>query len=76
MRLIDLNVRDGKGLITVAVSDIVAESRLREYFRWAEKLADEFNYQREQLDDFNRKEAASAKRAALGTFNNSEGETK
>ena len=45
MQLIDLNVQDGRGFITVAVSDSVAEARLREYFRWAEKLADEFNYQ-------------------------------
>ena len=56
MQLIDLNLQDGKGLITVAVSDVVAEARLREYFRWAENLADEFNYQREQLDDFKRAE--------------------
>lgn len=54
MRLIDLNVQDGKGLITAAVSDIVAEARLREYFRSSEKLADEFNYQREQLDEARR----------------------
>lgn len=51
MILIDLNVQDGKGLITVAVRDVVAEARLRAYFRSSEKLADEFNYQREQIDD-------------------------
>lgn len=48
MQLIDLNVQDSHGLITVAVSDAVAATRLREYFMWAEKLAYEFNYQREQ----------------------------
>jgi hypothetical protein len=52
MILIDLNVQDGRGLLSVAVEGLVAEARLREYFRSAEKLADEFNYQQEQIADY------------------------
>lgn len=51
MQLIDLNMQDGRGLMTVAVSDCVDGARLREYFKWAENLANEFNYQREKFED-------------------------
>ena len=50
MQVIDVNVQDGHGLISVAVTDIMTQTRLLDYFKWAEKLADEIELLREQCD--------------------------
>lgn len=35
MQIVKLEVQDGKGEIEVVVADVVAASRLEEFFRWA-----------------------------------------
>lgn len=37
MQIVKLDVQDGRGPIEVAVADVVAASRLEEFFRWALK---------------------------------------
>lgn len=35
MKIFDVNVRDGKGLISIVVQDMIAEERLRSFFNEA-----------------------------------------
>jgi hypothetical protein len=50
MQVIDVNVQDGHGLISVAVPDLISQERLQDYFKWAKKLTDEIELLRAQRD--------------------------
>ena len=51
MQVIDVNVQDGHGLISVAVPDIMTQTRLRDYFKWADDLSVEADLLREQRSE-------------------------
>jgi hypothetical protein len=37
MKILEVNIKDGRGIIEVVVADSVVSSRLIEYFKWAEE---------------------------------------
>ena len=37
MKILEVNIKDGRGIIEVVVADSVASYRLIEYFKWAEE---------------------------------------
>lgn len=50
MQIIDVDVQDGGGLISIAVSDIMSSVRLKNYLRQSEKLINQVELLREQRD--------------------------
>ena len=40
MLIVDLDLKDGRGVVSVAVSNIVDRERLRQYFNETEKMLD------------------------------------
>ena len=40
MLIVDLDLKDGRGYVSVAVCDIVAKERLLQYFKETEKILD------------------------------------
>jgi hypothetical protein len=50
MQIIDVDVQDGGGLISIAVSDIMSSVRLKNYLRQSEKLIDQVELLRKQRD--------------------------
>lgn len=47
MKIIKLDVQDGKGEIDVAVADIFSARRVEQFFQWSAKISDE----RDELSD-------------------------
>ena len=37
MKILEIDIKDGRGIIEVVVADSVASYRLIEYFKWAEE---------------------------------------